>query len=53
MKIHEKYLSQGWNNGLTYSLGLLTLAYALLGISTTLGESTGGFVGLFLLGAVY
>ncbi|UCH11211.1 MAG: hypothetical protein JSU61_04800 [Fidelibacterota bacterium] len=49
----EQFLTVRWNNWLTLALGLPTLGYAILILSTPLLSDFWGFIGMALLGAVY
>ena len=49
----EKLLTKRWNNWLTISLGLPTLIYATVFLSTSVISDFSGFIGMFVLGAVY
>jgi hypothetical protein len=49
----ERYLTVRWNNRLTLALGLPTLAYAIVGLSTSALTGLWGFIGMAILGAVY
>jgi hypothetical protein len=49
----DEILTVRANNWLTLALGLPTLIYAIVALSTTLSTSLWGFVGLFVIGALY
>jgi len=49
----EKYLTQRWNNWLTLSLGIPTVIYAAFFLSSSPISDFWGFIGMFVLGAVY
>ena len=49
----EKFLSVRWNNLLTLALGLPTLIYAVVVLSTSALSDFGGFVGIAVMGALY
>jgi hypothetical protein len=48
-----RFLTRGWNNWLTLGFGVPTIAYAMIFISTSLIADLAGFIGMFMLGAVY
>jgi hypothetical protein len=49
----EKFLTRQWNNWLTLAMGLPTLAYAFVVLSTSILSDFMAFIGMILLGAVY
>ena len=49
----EKFLTKGWNNWLTLGMGLPTLIYATVILSTSVLSDFAGFIGLAIFGAVY
>ena len=49
----DKFLSKRWNNWLTLGIGLPTLIYAIVVLSTTVFSDFTGFIGMALIGAVY
>ena len=49
----ERFLTVGWNNIITLGLGLFTLAYAIVGLSTTLADHWAGFLGMVIIGVLY
>ena len=49
----EKFLTTRWNNWLTLALGLPTLIYAIVVLSTSVLSDFAGFIGMVVLGAVY
>jgi hypothetical protein len=48
-----RFLTRRWNNRLTLGLGLLTLAYVVLALSTSILSEFAAFVGIAVLSAVY
>ncbi len=49
----EKFLTKRWNNWLTLGMGLPTLIYAVVGLSTPVLSDFAGFIGMAVMGAVY
>lgn len=49
----EKLLTVRMNNWLTLTFGVPTLVYGIVGLSTSLLVGFWGFLGLFIIGAVY
>lgn len=49
----EKFLTVRWNNWLTLGLGLPTLIYIVVALSTSAWSERGGLVGLAVMGALY
>ncbi len=49
----EKLLTVRWNNVLSLALGLPTLIYGVVVLSTSVLSDFRGFVGLVLCGVVY
>ena len=49
----EKILTVRVNNWLTLAFGLPTLIYGLVGLSTSELSGFWGFIGLFIIGAIY
>jgi len=49
----EKFLTVRWNNWLTLGLGLPTLIYAIVGLSTSAFSDFTGFIGMAVMGALY
>jgi hypothetical protein len=49
----EKFLTKSWNNWLTLVMGLPTLIYVVVVLSTSLLSDFAGFIVLAVLGAVY
>ena len=49
----EKFLTKRWNNWLTLGLGLPTLIYTVVVLSTSVLSDFVGFIGMAVLGAVY
>ena len=51
--IKEKFLTKSWNNWLTVGMGLPTLIFTVIVLSTSVLSDFAGFIGLAVLGAVY
>ena len=51
--IMEKCLTKRWNNWLTLALGLPTLIYAIVVLSTPVFSDFWGFIGMVIMGVVY
>ena len=49
----ERFLTVRWNNILTLGLGLVTVAYAIVGLSTSMADHWAGFLGMVLIGVLY
>ena len=49
----EKFLTKRWNNWLTLGLGLPTLIYGVVVLSTSVLSDFAGFIGMAVMGAVY
>ena len=49
----DKFLTKRWNNWLTLGLGLPTLIFAVVVLSTPFLSDFAGFIGIAILGAVY
>ncbi|UCE98322.1 MAG: hypothetical protein JSV74_03085 [Dehalococcoidia bacterium] len=49
----EKILTAHWNNLLTLTLGLPTLAFGAIALSTSALSDFWSFIGIFILGAIY
>ncbi len=49
----EKFLTVRWNNLLTLGLGLPTLVYIVVALSTSAWSERGGFIGLAVMGVLY
>ena len=49
----DKVLTKRWNNWLTFGFGLPTLIYAVIFLSTSAFSDFSGFIGMFILGALY
>ena len=49
----QQFLTRRWNNWLTLILGLPTLVYAVIYLSTSLLPDFQAFIGMAVLGAVY
>ncbi len=50
---NEKFLTKRWNNWLTLGMGLPTLIYAVVVLSTSVLSDFAGFIGMAVIGAVY
>ena len=51
--IKEKFLTKRWNNWLTLALGLPTLIYGIVVLSTSVLSDFWGFIGMVIIGVVY
>ena len=49
----ESFMTRGWNNRLTALLGLPTLAWAIVALTTSAFSDLTAFVGMVVLAAVY
>jgi hypothetical protein len=49
----EQYLTVRWNNLLTLALGIPTLIFGIVVLSTSVLSEFRGFVGLVAMGALY
>ncbi|MHC4791134.1 MAG: hypothetical protein ACYS8Y_06820 [Planctomycetota bacterium] len=49
----ERFLTKRLNNRLTLGLGLPTLIYAVVVLSTSVLSDFAGFIGMAIIGAVY
>ena len=49
----EKFLTVRWNNLLTLGLGLPTLAYGIVFLSTSVLSDFWSFIGMIAIGAIY
>ena len=49
----EDFLTVRWNNWLTLGLGLPTLIYVVVALSTTVWAQRGGLIGLAAIGVLY
>ena len=49
----EQFLTVRWNSWLTLALGLPTLIYAIVVLSTSVLSDFAGFIGMAVMGAVY
>ncbi|MFC1973821.1 hypothetical protein ACFLU2_00475 [Chloroflexota bacterium] len=49
----EKFLTARWNNWLTLALGLPTLIFGIIVLSTSALTDLQGFIGIFVMGALY
>jgi hypothetical protein len=49
----DKFLTVRWNNLLTLGLGLPSLIYAVVVLSTSVMSDFAGFIGMAVMGALY
>ena len=49
----EKFLTVRWNNLLSLGLGIPTLIYAVVVLSTSVLSDFAGFIGMAVMGAFY
>lgn len=49
----EKFLTVRWNNLLALGLGLPTLIYVVVALSTSMWSDRGEMIGLAIIGALY
>ena len=49
----EKFLTVRWNNWLSLGLGIPTLIYVVVALSTSIWATRGGLIGLAIVGALY
>jgi hypothetical protein len=49
----DRFLTRGWNNWLMLGMGLPTLIYAVVVLSTSVLSDFAGFIGMAVIGAVY
>ena len=49
----ERFLTVRWNNILTVGLGIPTLIYAFVILSTSVLSDLAGFIGLVVIGVLY
>jgi len=49
----EKFLTRRWNNWLMLGLGLPTLIFAVVVLSTSVLSDFAGFIGMVVLGSLY
>jgi len=49
----EQFLTVRWNNWLTLALGLPSLIYAIVVLSTSVLSDFWGFIGMVVLGVLY
>jgi len=49
----EDFLTRRWNNWLMLGLGLPTLAYAVVVLSTSVLSDFAGFIGIAVMGSLY
>jgi len=47
------FLTKGWNNLLTIGLGLPTVVYVIMVLTTSVMSDFTGFIGMVLIGATY
>ncbi len=50
---NEKFLTARWNNWLTLVMGILTLAFGVFVLSTSVLSDFSGFIVMVIWGAVY
>ena len=51
--ISDKFLTRTWNNQLTLLLGLPTLAWAVVALTTSVFSDLTAFIGMVVFAAVY
>ncbi len=49
----EEFFTKRWNNWLTLGLGLPTLIYAIVVLSTSVLSDFAGFIGIAVMGSLY
>ncbi|MCC6615680.1 MAG: hypothetical protein IT320_19580 [Anaerolineae bacterium] len=49
----ERFLTVGWNNRISFSLGLIVVVYVIAVLATASWGSQEGFIGLTLIGLVF
>ena len=49
----DEFFTRRWNNWLTLLMGLPTLVYVVVVLSTSLLSDFAGFIGLAVIGAIY
>ena len=49
----NNFLTKGWNNLLTIGLGLPTVVYVIMVLTTSMMSDFTGFIGMVLIGATY
>ncbi len=49
----ETFMTARWNNWLTLIMGIPTLAYGILVLSTSVISDFASFIGIAVIGAVY
>jgi hypothetical protein len=49
----EKFLTVGWNNVLTFALGIPSLLYIYFAFSTSMWTEKGGMIWLAIIGVMY
>jgi hypothetical protein len=49
----EKFLTVRWNNVLSLALGIPTLLYIIYAFSTSFWTTSGGLIGLAIIGVLY
>lgn len=52
-RVPHRYLTVGWNNLLAMGLGLVTVAFAVVALTSTTFSDRAGFIGIATIGAVY
>jgi hypothetical protein len=51
--LKDRFLTVRWNNLVALGLGIPTLVYAVVALSTSLASELGGFIGMVVLGVLY
>ena len=49
----DRYLTLTWNNAITVLLGVPTILYGIIALSTSALSDRDAFIGMVLLGVVY
>ena len=49
----DQFLTRAWNNRLTLLLGLPTLAWAVVALTTSVSSDLTAFIGMVVFAAVY
>jgi len=49
----DQFLTVRWNNVLSLGLGLITLTWAVVALSTSTWADRGGFIGLVVIGVFF
>ena len=49
----DKFFTRRWNNWLTLAMGLPTLIYVVVVLSTSLLSDFAAFIGIAVIGAIY